>query len=108
VTRRPSRAKTAAGAGARNVTRKVLPGPRERWVTCTGCRNIPLVRHDCDTCFGVGKVLASAEITAGHTDAPHVSDVIARVHADYRGTEPAPGTRRILPAPTDGAGEGDE
>jgi hypothetical protein len=76
VTRRPSRAKTAAGAGARNVTRKVLPGPEP-------------------------------EITAGHTDAPHVSDVIAPVHADYRGTEPAPGTRRILPAPTDGAGEED-
>jgi hypothetical protein len=45
-------------------------------------------------------------ITAGHTDAPYVP-VTAAIHADYRGTEPAPGTRRILPAPTDGANEGD-
>jgi hypothetical protein len=77
VTRRPSRAKTAAGAGARNVRpARPLPAPQP-------------------------------EITAGHTVAPHVSDVIAPVHADYRGTESAPGTRRILPAPTDGATEED-
>jgi hypothetical protein len=61
MTRRPSRAKTAAGAGARNVRpARPLPAPQP-------------------------------EITAGHTDA---------VHATI-------GTRRILPAPTDGAGEED-
>jgi hypothetical protein len=98
VTRRPSRAKTAAGAGARNVTRKVLPGPVWSGRCPAGRHGLDYPGQTCDLC---------PEITAGHTDAPHVSDVIAPVHADYRGTEPAPGTRRILPAPTDGANEED-
>jgi hypothetical protein len=124
MTRRPSRAKTAAGAGARNVRparplpkpeaeRRILPSSSKR-PGGRGCADLDPMWPGLGgeprgfvSCATYPNCSCGAEdkqpVTAGHTDAPHVSNDHCGV--TYTVT---PGTRRILPVPTDGAGEGEE
>jgi hypothetical protein len=115
VTRRPSRAKTAAGAGARNVTRKVLPGP---------VIAVPAADPDAFTINGHtikvgarisanvswhGRQSSYAEgtlLTVGRDGKVYMQTSIGGVVVDdVESVEPLEDS---LPAPTDGAGEGDE